>query len=198
MNLTTIAESLQPDVISSFWTMLQECRTNADCNDDRVLRIQVEGWYRQWNAMTGDNKTVSWSRTPELDAVRVDVPDYPQYPGRGEIPAYALEARRDVKATVIRVTREQLGLPETEPVLVSYSFVATLGADSLDAVELVMAIEDEFFLEINDEDAEQCHTVGDAIRLVSRMIGATVEDEPVLSEIGQDLDAVLDIDKPVE
>ena len=59
MNLNTIAKSLQPDVISSFWAMLQELRSQADGNDDRVLKVQVEGWYRQWNAMTGDNKTTA-------------------------------------------------------------------------------------------------------------------------------------------
>jgi acyl carrier protein len=190
MNLNTIAESLQPDVISSFWTMLQECRSQADCNDDVLLKRQVECWYRQWNAMTGDNKAVSWSQSVANEAPAAV--DYPQYPGRGEVPAYALEARRDIAKTVLLVVRAQLGLPETETVLLDHSFVTNLGADSLDAVELVMAIEDEFFIEINDEDAEQCLTVGDAIKLVSRLLGTPIEAEPNVSEIGQDLDEIAD------
>jgi acyl carrier protein len=46
------------------------------------------------------------------------------------------------------------------------SFVEDLGADSLDTVELVMAFEEEFGMEIPDEDAEQLQTVGDAIKYI--------------------------------
>ena len=48
------------------------------------------------------------------------------------------------------------------------SFVDDLGADSLDTVELVMAFEDEFEIEIPDEDAEQMQTVGDAIQYLGK------------------------------
>lgn len=49
----------------------------------------------------------------------------------------------------------------------SSSFVDDLGADSLDVVELVMGLEDEFGLEIGDEEAEGIRTVGDAVRFIA-------------------------------
>ena len=60
---------------------------------------------------------------------------------------------------------EQLGVDEVE-VTPDASFVDDLGADSLDTVELVMAFEEEFDLEIPDEDAEKIVTVGDAISYI--------------------------------
>ncbi|MGD8279770.1 MAG: acyl carrier protein [Gemmatimonadota bacterium] len=57
----------------------------------------------------------------------------------------------------------ELGV-EAEKVTDDASFVEDLGADSLDTVELVMAFEEEFGLDIPDEDAEQMRTVGDAIK----------------------------------
>ena len=60
---------------------------------------------------------------------------------------------------------EQLGVDEEE-VTPDASFVDDLGADSLDTVELVMAFEEEFDLEIPDEDAEKITTVGDAISYI--------------------------------
>ncbi len=56
----------------------------------------------------------------------------------------------------------ELGV-EAEKVTPDASFVEDLGADSLDTVELVMAFEEEFGIDIPDEDAEQMQTVGDAI-----------------------------------
>ncbi|HOJ78377.1 MAG TPA: acyl carrier protein [Bacillota bacterium] len=60
---------------------------------------------------------------------------------------------------------EQLGVDEEE-VTEQASFVDDLGADSLDIVELVMALEEEFDLEIPDEDAEKIATVGDAVNYI--------------------------------
>ena len=60
----------------------------------------------------------------------------------------------------------ELGV-EPEKVTHDASFVEDLGADSLDTVELVMAFEEEFGLDIPDEDAEQMRTVGDAIRYLN-------------------------------
>lgn len=60
---------------------------------------------------------------------------------------------------------EQLGVDEEE-VTENASFVDDLGADSLDLVELIMALEEEFDMEIPDEDAEKIVTVGDAIRYI--------------------------------
>jgi len=66
-----------------------------------------------------------------------------------------------VKAIIV----EQLGVEEDE-VTMEASFVDNLGADSLDIVELVMAFEEEFDLEIPDEDAEKIRTVGEAIKYI--------------------------------
>jgi len=60
---------------------------------------------------------------------------------------------------------EQLGVDESE-VTMEASFVEDLGADSLDIVELVMALEEEFELQIPDEDAEKIRTVGEAVQYV--------------------------------
>lgn len=64
-----------------------------------------------------------------------------------------------IKAAII----EQLGVEESE-VTMDASFTDDLGADSLDLVELIMALEEEFDMEISDEDAEKMKTVGDAVQ----------------------------------
>ncbi len=63
------------------------------------------------------------------------------------------------------IIAEQLGV-KLEEVTDSASFIEDLGADSLDTVELVMALEEEFGIEIPDEDAEKMASVGDAIKYI--------------------------------
>jgi acyl carrier protein len=71
----------------------------------------------------------------------------------------------DFETRVKEIIVEQLGVDPTE-VVVGASFVNDLGADSLDTVELVMAFEEEFGIEIPDEEAEKIQTVGNAIDYV--------------------------------
>jgi acyl carrier protein len=68
---------------------------------------------------------------------------------------------------VTKVIVDRLGVEESE-VKPEASFTNDLGADSLDVVELVMELEDEFDMEISDEDAEGMSTVGDAVTYIEK------------------------------
>lgn len=70
-----------------------------------------------------------------------------------------------IEERVKKIVVEQLGVKEDE-VSPNASFVDDLGADSLDTVELVMAFEEEFGIEIPDDAAEKIGTVGDAIKFI--------------------------------
>jgi acyl carrier protein len=75
----------------------------------------------------------------------------------------------EIETRVKKIVVEQLGVKEDE-ITVDASFVDDLGADSLDTVELVMALEEEFETEIPDEDAEKIITIKDAVKyIVERM-----------------------------
>lgn len=71
----------------------------------------------------------------------------------------------EILERVKKVVIEQLSVAEAE-VTETASFTADLGADSLDTVELVMAFEEEFGVEIPDEDAEKIVTVADAVKFI--------------------------------
>ena len=72
-----------------------------------------------------------------------------------------------IEERVKQIIVEQLGVDEAE-VTPSASFVDDLGADSLDTVELVMAFEEAFEIEIPDEDAEKIRTVQDAVTYIDQ------------------------------
>lgn len=76
-------------------------------------------------------------------------------------------AVRDVESRVKEIIVEQLGVKESEVTNESV-FVEDLGADSLDTVELVMKFEEDFDIEIPDEDAEKIQTVQDAIDYITK------------------------------
>lgn len=71
----------------------------------------------------------------------------------------------EIEVRVKKIVGEQLGVKEEE-ITTDASFVDDLGADSLDTVELVMALEEEFETEIPDEDAEKIATVKDAVKYI--------------------------------
>ncbi len=73
-----------------------------------------------------------------------------------------------IEEKMVEIIVEQLSV-DKEKVVVGASFVDDLGADSLDLVELIMAMEEEFDVEIPDEDAEKIGTVQDAIDYVKKI-----------------------------
>lgn len=77
----------------------------------------------------------------------------------------------DIDARVKKIVSEQLGLGEEE-IATEASFVDDLGADSLDTVELVMALEEEFGCEIPDDEAEKITTVQEAINYINNNLGS--------------------------
>ena len=76
-----------------------------------------------------------------------------------------------VEEKIKSIISEQLGV-KPEEVTPQASFIDDLGADSLDTVELIMALEEEFGVEIPDEDAEKMTTVGDAIKYIEEKSAA--------------------------
>ena len=76
----------------------------------------------------------------------------------------------DMVEKVKDIIVEELGV-EREKLTSEASFMEDLGADSLDTVELVMAVEKEFDIDIPDEDAEKLRTVGDAMNYLHEKIG---------------------------
>ena len=76
----------------------------------------------------------------------------------------------DIAERVKKIVIEHLGVEEAK-VTDTASFIDDLGADSLDTVELVMAFEKEFDIDIPDEDAEKLRTVGDAMNYLHEKIG---------------------------
>ncbi|GIR29126.1 acyl carrier protein [bacterium] len=73
----------------------------------------------------------------------------------------------EIKNKVISMIAQQLGKSESEVKLESH-FIDDLGADSLDLVELIMSMEDEFGVEIADEDAEKILKVSDAVDYIAK------------------------------
>jgi len=77
----------------------------------------------------------------------------------------------NIEQKVKEIVADRLGVDPDE-VTPEASFIEDLGADSLDTVELVMALEEEFGIEIPDEDAEKIQTVGDAIEYIQKHLNS--------------------------
>ncbi|MBQ7694878.1 MAG: acyl carrier protein [Lentisphaeria bacterium] len=75
----------------------------------------------------------------------------------------------EIRAKIKKIVVENLGVSEDQ-VTDDAQFSQDLGADSLDQVELVMSLEEEFGAEIRDEDADSLNTVGDAINYIEKRI----------------------------
>ena len=80
-----------------------------------------------------------------------------------------VKTKANIAEKIKQIVSEQLGVDEAE-VTHTASFVDDLGADSLDTVELVMALEEAFEIEIPDEEAEKIRTVQDAITYVEKKV----------------------------
>lgn len=78
-------------------------------------------------------------------------------------------ANTDVLDRITKVIVDRLGVDESE-VKPEARFKEDLGADSLDVVELVMQLEDEFETEISDEEAEKIQTIGDAVEFIQKRL----------------------------
>ena len=82
-----------------------------------------------------------------------------------------MATREEIEVKVKDIVSEQMGVDKGE-ITLETSFVNDLNADSLDTVELVMELEDEFDMNIPDEDAEKIQTVGAAVEFIEKQIQA--------------------------
>lgn len=80
-------------------------------------------------------------------------------------------SNQDVSTRARQVIVDHLGV-EKEKVVETASFIDDLGADSFDTVELVMAFEEEFDIELSDDDCEAMQTFGDAVQIIERSLTA--------------------------
>ena len=76
----------------------------------------------------------------------------------------------EILGKVKKVISEQLGIDDLETITMDTTFIDDLGADSLDIVELIMALEEEFDMEVPEAEAEKIITVGDVVTYISEKV----------------------------
>lgn len=105
----------------------------------------------------------------------------------------------DIESIVKQVIMEKLGVKE-EKITHEKSFIEDLGADSLDAVDLIMGFEEEFEIEISEEDREKIQTVGQAINYIKSMIGQSIDQKikKIISKKSGISEDEIDIDDKLE
>lgn len=142
-----------------------------DYNADTAAKIQEvgsAGVHKLVNILTNEGvlpKSAKWGGAPS--SAKIQVPDT-----RLKIAAPPVVDQLESSAVFARLRQvfaEQLGMEEQNVMLHSH-FIADLGCDSLDTIELVMAVEDEYNLEIPDEDAEKISTVRQAVEYVQKRL----------------------------
>lgn len=106
-------------------------------------------------------------------------PEQPRHEEPGPTPSRPRTAlsRNVIEERLRHIACEQLGV-DAKKVRSDTDFIEDLGADSLDIVELVMAIEEEYDLEVSDEEAERMATFGDVVAAVAQRLGARDDDDP--------------------
>jgi acyl carrier protein len=123
--------------------MLRECETKVENDNDPVLKHWVEQWYNQWNVITVGEQSPSWIKAEK--------------PSEKE--------ERSVRERIRSVIIFQLGLDAN---LADSTTMLELGADSFDLVEVVIALEDEFSVELSDEIAERMTCVDNTVPFILR------------------------------
>ncbi len=99
--------------------------------------------------------------------------------------------KNEVFRQIKKIIMEKFNLEEDDVKLTS-TFVEDVGADSLDLVDLVMALEDEFGIKVDEEDTESLRSIEDVVDYIYEKLGGTAEDEDIMDDVEareDDLDA---------
>ncbi len=105
----------------------------------------------------------------------------------------------DIETRIKQVVMEKLGVKE-EKITREKKFIEDFGADSLEAVDLIMGFEEEFQIEISEEDHENIKTVGQAIDYIKSMISQSVDEKikKIVSKKSNIPESEIDINKKLE
>jgi len=90
--------------------------------------------------------------------------------------------KSEVFRQIKKIVMEKFNLEEDD-VKLSSTFVEDVGADSLDLVDLVMALEDEFGIKVDEEDTEDLRSIENVVDYIYEKLGGTAEDEDIMDEM---------------